>query len=57
MIDYIPRKDSELITWNANFIQRVVENAAAWDIPASGVKSKASLFRKHLSIPPKTVEK
>jgi hypothetical protein len=35
--DYIPKKDSELVPWSANFTEKVVENAAAWEIPANEV--------------------
>jgi hypothetical protein len=37
MREYIPRKDSELVSWSANFTEKVTENAAAWEIPAGEV--------------------
>ena len=30
--DYIPKKDSELVAWSANFIAGVAANATAWGI-------------------------
>ena len=35
--DYIPKKDSELVTWSANFTAAVAANAQAWDVPAGEV--------------------
>jgi hypothetical protein len=37
MADYLPAKDSELVAWSANFIEKVTANAAAWAIPAEEV--------------------
>ncbi|MDR1746891.1 MAG: hypothetical protein LBR49_06425 [Tannerella sp.] len=31
--DFIPYKDADLETWATNFITRLSQNAAAWDIP------------------------
>ncbi|MDR0768561.1 MAG: hypothetical protein LBE71_01440 [Dysgonamonadaceae bacterium] len=36
-MDYIPRKDSELIAWSANFTAQIVANAGAWNIPAGEI--------------------
>jgi hypothetical protein len=32
MSDYIPKKDSELVAWSANFTEQIVANAPAWGI-------------------------
>ncbi|MDR2765351.1 MAG: hypothetical protein LBB90_10025 [Tannerella sp.] len=37
MKDYIPRKESELVAWSANFTAQVAANATAWEIPAGEV--------------------
>ncbi|MDR0348487.1 MAG: hypothetical protein LBH90_03210, partial [Tannerella sp.] len=39
MTDYIPRKDSELVAWSANFTQGIAENATAWGISADEVSA------------------
>jgi hypothetical protein len=33
MSDYIPKRDSELVPWSANFTAEVTTNAATWEIP------------------------
>jgi hypothetical protein len=33
MIDYIPRKDAELVRWSTNFATKVSENISEWRIP------------------------
>ncbi|MDR2765257.1 MAG: hypothetical protein LBB90_09550 [Tannerella sp.] len=35
--DYIPKKDSELVPWGANFTGQVAANAGQWDIPSNEV--------------------
>jgi hypothetical protein len=35
--DYIPKKDSELVAWSANFTTQVAANANAWSIPNTEV--------------------
>ncbi|MDR2064670.1 MAG: hypothetical protein LBP85_03005, partial [Prevotellaceae bacterium] len=35
--DYIPRQDSELAAWSANFVSQVTLNASSWDIPRDEV--------------------
>ena len=35
--DYIPKKDSELVAWSANFTAGIVANAGAWGIPPDEV--------------------
>jgi hypothetical protein len=35
--DYIPRSDSELVAWSANFTAKVAAGATAWSIPAEEV--------------------
>jgi hypothetical protein len=35
--DYIPRKDSELVPWSANFNSKVAANASRWGIPPEEV--------------------
>jgi hypothetical protein len=37
MPDYIPKKDSELVPWSANFTTGVATNASAWGIPSNEV--------------------
>ena len=37
--DYIPKKDSELVSWSANFTSQVSANATAWGIPPDEVTS------------------
>ena len=37
MADYIPKKDSELVSWCANFTAEVVVNAEEWEIPQAEV--------------------
>jgi hypothetical protein len=37
MADYIPRKDTELVSWGANFGTQVTNNAPAWGIPIDEV--------------------
>jgi hypothetical protein len=37
MSDYIPRKDSELVAWSANFTAQIVANAPIWEIPYNEV--------------------
>jgi hypothetical protein len=37
MADFIPRKDSEFVSWVSNFITHIAENAHAWGIPADEV--------------------
>ncbi|MDR2139992.1 MAG: hypothetical protein LBP50_10655 [Tannerella sp.] len=36
--DYIPKKDSELVPWSANFTAGITANAAAWNITPEEVK-------------------
>jgi hypothetical protein len=38
-LDYIPNKDSELVSWSANFIAGVAANASTWSIPSNEVNS------------------
>jgi hypothetical protein len=35
--DYIPKKDSELVPWSANFTSQIEANAVAWSISAGEV--------------------
>jgi hypothetical protein len=35
--DYIPKKDSELVAWSANFTTQVAANASAWSIPTAEI--------------------
>ena len=35
--DYIPARDSELVSWSANFVTVVTENASAWGITSAEV--------------------
>jgi hypothetical protein len=37
--DYIPKKDSELVPWSANFTAQVAANASAWGIPSNEVSA------------------
>jgi hypothetical protein len=37
MADYIPKKDSELVAWSANFTAQIVANAPTWEIPYNEV--------------------
>jgi hypothetical protein len=37
MPDFIPRKDSELVAWSANFVGEVAAHATAWNIPEDEV--------------------
>jgi hypothetical protein len=45
--DYIPKKDSELVPWSANFAEQVADNATTWGIPpdeVTGLQTAASSF-------------
>ncbi|MDR2139872.1 MAG: hypothetical protein LBP50_10030 [Tannerella sp.] len=45
--DYIPKKDSELVPWSANFTAQVTANASAWGIPSgeiSGLQKAGESF-------------
>jgi hypothetical protein len=45
--DYLPRKDSELVAWSANFDTVLAANAQAWEIPSqevSDLKNAADTF-------------
>ncbi|MDR1339084.1 MAG: hypothetical protein LBK58_03390, partial [Prevotellaceae bacterium] len=35
--DYIPKKDSELVSWGANFNSKVAASASLWGIPSNEV--------------------
>jgi hypothetical protein len=35
--DYIPKKDSELVSWGANFNSKVAAGASLWGIPSNEV--------------------
>jgi hypothetical protein len=51
--DYIPRKDTELAIWSANFKAQVIANAAAWGIPDGEVdelETAAGTFAALLSL-------
>ena len=37
--DYIPKRDSELVAWSANFTTGVAANASAWGIPPDEVNA------------------
>ncbi|MDR2385375.1 MAG: hypothetical protein LBD80_06945, partial [Tannerella sp.] len=37
--DYIPKRDSELVAWGANFTTGVAANASAWGIPSNEVSA------------------
>jgi hypothetical protein len=39
MVDYIPKKDADLVSWSANFAAQVADNAPVWEIPAGEVTS------------------
>ncbi|MDR2469049.1 MAG: hypothetical protein LBD27_01020, partial [Tannerella sp.] len=36
-LDYIPRKDSELVPWSANFTAGIAANSGSWGIPTNEV--------------------
>jgi hypothetical protein len=44
MLDYIPKKDSEMLAWSSNFSEKVSENATAWEIPAAEVTDLQGAF-------------
>jgi hypothetical protein len=35
--DYIPKRDSELVPWSANFTAKVAANSSSWSIPTNEV--------------------
>ena len=37
--DYIPKKDSELVPWSANFTAQVSANASVWGIPSDEISA------------------
>jgi hypothetical protein len=39
MSDYIPKRDSELVAWGANFTEQIVANAPTWGIPYDEVNA------------------
>jgi hypothetical protein len=42
--DYIPKKDSELVPWGANFNSKVAANASRWGIPPEEVADLQSAY-------------
>jgi len=46
MTDYIPRKDSELLLWGANFVEQVALYAGKWGIDADTVSALQAAYAK-----------
>jgi hypothetical protein len=49
-MDYIPKKDSEVLSWSANFLEGVGPNAAAWGIPEGEVTAIGVAYRAFADI-------
>jgi phosphoribosylformylglycinamidine (FGAM) synthase PurS component len=46
-MDYIPKKDAELVTWSSNFASIIANRTTAWDIPvaeANALQTAAAEF-------------